>query len=145
YADAAAGHRQTVFVTGPAGIGKTALVEAFTAALPGAWLGRGQCVDVCGADEAYLPVLDALAELSARPAALALRQAVAPAWAVHVGGELPDAVALRAAGATPTRMLREGLQLLEALAEQAPVVLVLEDLHWADEATASGSSPPTWT
>jgi tetratricopeptide (TPR) repeat protein len=32
-------------------------------------------------------------------------------------------------------MLREGLQVLEALAEQAPVVLVLEDLHWADEAT----------
>src|SRR5262245_45423693 len=56
------GERQILFVTGEAGIGKTALVDAF------AWniasdrsirVGRGQCLEQYGTSEAYLPVLDA--------------------------------------------------------------------------------------
>ena len=52
--------RQLVFVTGEAGIGKTALVEAFVTEIGVTEqhrVGHGQCVEQYGAGEAYLPVL----------------------------------------------------------------------------------------
>jgi predicted ATPase len=39
-------------------------------------------------------------------------------------------------GVTPTRLLRELAEALEALASAHPLVLVLEDLHWSDASTA---------
>ena len=41
----------------------------------------------------------------------------------------------RAQGATRARMLREMLEALDALCAAAPLLLVLEDLHWADDPT----------
>ena len=60
------GHRQIVFITGEAGIGKTTLVEVFCKVQ--LWSGntriaRGQCVEGFGGKEAYYPVLDALGQL----------------------------------------------------------------------------------
>jgi hypothetical protein len=56
--------RQLVFVTGEPGIGKTAMVRAFSTALADqTWIGTGQCVDHCGSAEPYLPVLDTLSKL----------------------------------------------------------------------------------
>src|SRR4051794_18491032 len=131
-----AGLRRMVFVTGPAGIGKTALVEAFTRGLTDTCLGHGQCVETTGPDEAYQPFLDALSHLTRRDDAVSILEAVAPSWAVHVGeGDIPESTAIRAQGATAQRMQREAVRGLEALAEREPTVLVLEDLHWADEAT----------
>ena len=55
-----------MFVTGEPGIGKTALVEAFSREIGGGdapRIGRGQCVEQYGAGEAYLPVLEALGRL----------------------------------------------------------------------------------
>jgi predicted ATPase len=57
FAQARQGERQTVFVMGEAGMGKTTLVEAFVAevaAAQTAWIGWGQCIDHSGAGEAYL-------------------------------------------------------------------------------------------
>jgi DNA-binding winged helix-turn-helix (wHTH) protein len=59
YTDALHGQRHVVFVTGEAGIGKTALVETFVHSLrrdAGLWLGYGQCIEQYGAGEAYLPL-----------------------------------------------------------------------------------------
>ena len=39
------------------------------------------------------------------------------------------------AEATPLRMLREFASLVEAISNEAPLVLVLEDLHWSDRGT----------
>src|SRR5262245_10550548 len=59
------GERQTVFVSGEPGIGKTSLVEVFLST-PGAsdrlWA-RGECVEQYGAGEPYLPILGALERL----------------------------------------------------------------------------------
>ena len=84
---AATGERRIVFVTGEAGIGKTAVIDRFVADALGAkraWVGRGQCLEQYGAGEPYLPVLEALGELvrddPANPLALALR-GHAPTWA----------------------------------------------------------------
>ena len=142
---AQAGHRGIVAVSGEPGVGKTALVDAFTAeaaARDGVIVGAGQCVEHSGPGEPYRPVLEAIGALAAGPArdrvvaALAER---APTWL----GELPwllDADDLedlrrRTLGATRDRMLREMTDALEALSSDRPVMLVLEDLHWADPST----------
>ena len=60
------GTRQAVFVTGEPGIGKTAVLETFTAqaaARTSLWVAHGQCVEHFGPGEAYLPVLEALGDL----------------------------------------------------------------------------------
>ena len=60
------GQRQLVFVTGEPGIGKTALVEEFLSQFDGDQtprIGRGQCVELYGAGEAYLPLLEALGRM----------------------------------------------------------------------------------
>ena len=65
---ALAGRRQVVFVTGEAGRGKTALVEAFLAEVRrggGVWIGCGQCLAHRDVGEPYLPLLDALGRLAA--------------------------------------------------------------------------------
>ena len=52
------GHRQIVFITGEAGIGKTALVDVFHqsgAFGPKVRIARGQCVEGFGGKEAYYP------------------------------------------------------------------------------------------
>ena len=63
--EAEAGTRRLVFVSGEAGIGKTALVETLLAGVAGGELlvGRGQCIEQHGAGEAYMPVLEALGRL----------------------------------------------------------------------------------
>lgn len=139
------GRRSIVFVTGEPGIGKTALLEAFLAQIGEAEqlrIGRGQCVEQYGAGEAYLPVLEALGRLGrdARGAHIAeVLKRHAPTWLVQLPALLGDdeleAVQRRALGATRERMLRELVEALDALSVDAPLVLVLEDLHWSDSAT----------
>jgi DNA-binding winged helix-turn-helix (wHTH) protein len=139
------GERQIVFLTGEAGIGKTTLVDAAThevGAQGRIYVGRGQCVEQYGEGEAYLPVLEALAQFAQGPArrrvAKLLRQH-APTWLVQMPGLLAEAelpaVQRKAAGVTRERMLREITEAIEALTVQRPVVLICEDLQWSDHAT----------
>ncbi|MFO1340495.1 MAG: AAA family ATPase [Burkholderiaceae bacterium] len=143
---ALAGQRQMVLVGGEAGIGKTALLRRLTAPAraAGAWVATGQCIEQLGGGEPYLPVLDALAELSRGPEGApwlaALRQ-VAPTWLAQLPWLVPPAeqAALRQAlaGALQDRMLREFGALLDVVTPSRPLVLVVEDLHWSDHATVS--------
>ncbi len=128
-------------VGGDAGSGKTTVVDAFvrdlatTAADRGAQVIRGQCVPLGGDGLPYAPIVGALRELIARHG----RDQVlewAGASRVGLGALLPDLIA-------PPRDL-EGLrlQLFEAVArlwesaaQTGPLVVVIEDLHWADEST----------
>jgi len=148
FAKARAGERQVVFITGPAGIGKTALVEAFLdsptvreAAGP-VWIARGLCVEQHGPREAYMPVIDALERLARRPDAdrlAALLRRVAPTWLAQVprliGDDEVHALQESLQAIRPERMLREFAALVEALATDVTLVLVLEDLHWSDAST----------
>lgn len=144
-AKALSGQRQLVFVTGEPGIGKTALVETFLAEVGAAGtlrIGCGQCVEQYGAGEPYLPVLEALGRLGRAEGGKRLVQTLkqhAPTWLVQLPGLLSDreveAVQRRAQGATGDRMRRELVEALDALTQEAPLVLLLEDLHWSDSAT----------
>ena len=139
------GTRQVVFITGEAGIGKTTLVDAFVAqteATAPCWSARGQCLEQYEAGEAYLPLLEALGHLGRGPDGtylLGLLRQQAPSWLAQLPGFLSDAAddALqhRSGGTTRERMLRELTEVIETLAREQPLVLVLEDLHWSDHAT----------
>jgi DNA-binding winged helix-turn-helix (wHTH) protein/tetratricopeptide (TPR) repeat protein len=139
------GSRQIVFVTGEPGIGKTGVVEAFlerVAADPRVWIARGQCVETYGTQEPYLSLLDALGRLCRETGGdwlVALLRQHAPTWLVQMPWLLRpadrDALQQELLGATRERMLREIAEAVEALTSEAPLVVVLEDLHWSDAAT----------
>ena len=139
------GARQTVFLTGEPGLGKTTLVNAFVDEAAGAgdvWLARGQCIEHYGGLEAYLPVLEALGRLCRDPEGAALVPVLeqqAPTWLAQMPGLLSatalEAVQRRVVGATQQRMLRELAEAVEVLTVSRPLLLVLEDLHWGDYAT----------
>ena len=139
------GERQTVFITGEAGIGKTTLVQAFleqTEQVAGTVVIRGQCLEHFGSGEAYLPVLDGFSRLcrsSAGERVLEVLREQAPSWLAHMSslaspGEQNHPQS-QAAGATREGMLREMAEAIERLSENSPLLLVLEDLHWSDYST----------
>jgi DNA-binding winged helix-turn-helix (wHTH) protein len=137
---AARGERRLVFVAGEPGVGKTTLLTELVRGFDGAVVALGQCVEQYGAAEPYLPVLEALNTLCADdPQLLPMVRQVAPTWLVQMPWHLTEAdrTALQreVTGASQDRMLREMGVLLEHLAARTQLLLVLEDLHWADVAT----------
>jgi DNA-binding winged helix-turn-helix (wHTH) protein/tetratricopeptide (TPR) repeat protein len=138
------GQRQIAFVTGEAGIGKTAFIEMAVERLShqGVDLLCGRCTERFGTDEVFLPLIDALVTRCRSPDGVELLTAIrahAPTWMLQIPGVIDAAE--RAAfqrevfGATRERMLREFCDLVEALSANRPWVIVLEDLHWSDFAT----------
>jgi DNA-binding winged helix-turn-helix (wHTH) protein/tetratricopeptide (TPR) repeat protein len=132
------GAARLVFLTGEVGAGKSSLAGAFVSRLDVRHRWLGQCVAVSGSAEAYWPLLDALAAATREDEAVVDGLArYAPGWLVQLpvrlGDPTRDELASRALGATQGRLMREFLALVEALSEAEPVVLLLEDLHWADE------------
>ena len=140
------GERQIVFVTGEAGIGKTAMADAFiaraTTATPDIRVTRGQCIEGYGSKEAYYPMLEVLAALCRGHGGDAIVQilaAQAPTWLVQFPALFtPDhgeTLRREVLGATRERMLREIGEALEAIASRSPLVIVFEDLQWVDYST----------
>jgi predicted ATPase len=135
----AGGQRRMVFVTGEPGIGKTALVDAFCRQVGDGsrvMLARGQCVEGFAAKEEYYPVMEALSRLCASPEGeLACRELArrAPAWLAALGRDAGTEAAPPVS--TAARMPGDLCAALEDLAADKPLILVFEDLHWADDAT----------
>jgi DNA-binding winged helix-turn-helix (wHTH) protein/tetratricopeptide (TPR) repeat protein len=138
-----AGQRQIAFVTGEAGIGKTAFIAKAMERLTGQGfdLLYGRCTERFGTDEVFLPLIDALVTRY-RANGLDLLPAIrshAPSWMLQLPSdiELPERAAFQDElfGVTRERMLREFCDLVEALSANRLWVLVLEDLHWSDFAT----------
>jgi DNA-binding winged helix-turn-helix (wHTH) protein len=143
---ASAGERQIVWISGEPGIGKTALVDEFVSQLAAErplWrVARGQCIEWQGGAEPYYPILEALGELlrtderDALIAELALR---APTWLAQFPAQLtPDRRAIldrEILGMTRKRMLREICEALDAITSSQPLLMLFEDLHWADPST----------
>lgn len=138
-----AGQRQVAFVTGEAGIGKTAFIAKATELLTGQGfdLLYGRCTERFGNNEVFLPLIDALVTRY-RANGLDLLPIIrthAPTWMLQLPGvmDAPEHAAFQEQmfGATRERMLREFCDLVEALSADRLWVLVLEDLHWSDFAT----------
>ena len=140
------GERQFVFITGEAGIGKTALAEEFrrqlaSTALP-VRIATGQCVEGYGGKEPYYPMLEALGRLCAGPQGGAIVQILAtqaPTWLVQFPALLKrehrETLQREILGATRERMLREIGEALETITTTSTLLLVLEDLQWVDHSS----------
>lgn len=144
--EARRGSRQIVFVTGETGVGKTALIEHFAAALTGVdnSIATGHCIEHFGAGEAYLPVLDAFGRLARQPTEVALPALLrrhAPTWLAQLpflmSRDDHSRFAREASGGTRERMLREFAAAVEAYSADRTLTLVLEDLHWSDPSTVA--------
>ncbi|GLW99614.1 AAA family ATPase [Microtetraspora sp. NBRC 16547] len=129
-----------VLLGGEAGVGKTRLVSRFAdqAARDGAHVLAGGCVELSAEGLAYAPFT------------AALRQLVRETSTADVAALLPDGSERELARLLPefgepsgnlhtesarARLFELILTLLERLAERRPVVLIIEDIHWADRSS----------
>src|SRR5262249_12658885 len=131
-------------VAGEPGIGKTTLVEDFLSHLLAqsrCTVAYGRCSERLAGTEAYLPLLEALESLlhdNAR-AAPVMKQ-IAPTWYAQVApASSEDEETARLINelrtASQERMKRELGAFLQEVARLGPLVLFLDDLHWADVST----------
>jgi len=126
-------------VLGDSGVGKTTLVERLTtaAALEGASVARVQCYDLernipfATLGELILCLLDRPGASATPPEALAELSRAAP----EVRRRFPTLpTPVETQGETARIRLTESFhQLVRAIAEEHPVILVVDDLHLADE------------
>jgi DNA-binding CsgD family transcriptional regulator len=142
-ARAATGTPLVALLGGEAGVGKTRLVEqlAATASQEGVRVLGGGCVPLGEEGLPFAPVTEALRDLPDQldPAELA---AVAGAARADLARLLPDLPWSGTAAAGPTvadagqgRLFELLLGVVQRLAASAPLLWVLEDLHWADRST----------
>ncbi|MEU3606326.1 AAA family ATPase [Streptomyces sp. NPDC035033] len=136
---ATAGEPQALLVAGEAGVGKTRLVEEFldAACETGAVVALGGCVELGADGLPFAPFSAALRALRRR-----LPEELTAAADGHEGElarllpELGDPGGPDAGDEDATARLFElTVRLLERLAADRTLVLVLEDLHWADTST----------
>ncbi|HKQ02307.1 MAG TPA: AAA family ATPase, partial [Actinomycetes bacterium] len=110
---ARAGSGTAVLVAGEAGIGKTRLASELAARArdTGFEVLLGRAIDLVGTELPYQPFVEAVGPLGGLP---------------QVDGETVG---------SQLQVFQETLELLGERAAAAPVLLVLEDLHWADAST----------
>ena len=139
--DASSGRPSHALISGDAGVGKTRLVAelATRAADRGFLVLSGRCAEL-GDSIPYLPLADALREGTTTPGAATEPLAAALAARPVLGRLLPDrdVVAQRdgeVSGLAQQQLFGAVLGLLAELADGHPVLLILEDLHWADRST----------
>jgi predicted ATPase len=139
FEDAAGGTPRTVLTGAEAGGGKSRLITEFTATVADrALVLAGGCVELGAGGLPYAPFTAALRRLVRARGAAEVAGLLPDQTAGELGMLLPD-FGTPPAGADPgtarARLFEVLLTLLETLAEQQPVVLVVEDVHWADRST----------
>ncbi|GAA4547792.1 helix-turn-helix transcriptional regulator [Pseudonocardia xishanensis] len=127
---ARAGSGGAVLLAGDAGVGKSRLVGEVAAGASDALVLLGRCLDTAGSELPYLPFTEVAGQLAAADPQVVERY--------------PGLLRLTTLGGEPERGGRElgQLQMFEALlsalgaaAARRPVLLVVEDLHWADRSS----------
>jgi DNA-binding CsgD family transcriptional regulator/tetratricopeptide (TPR) repeat protein len=138
---AGAGEAGAVFVGGEAGVGKTRLVLEFERAARSrqAQVLAGGCVDMGGSELPYAPLLGALRTLVRETEPRVLARLIG-AGGGELGRLLPELQSgeVRSEAVDPlaqARLFEALLNLFARAGLDAPVVLVIEDLHWADPST----------
>ena len=147
------GHSSATVIAGEAGVGKTRLVSDFAldAQLDGVVVMLGGCIDLGEGGLPYAPVVEALRGLARRADPDELESLLGPGRA-ELARLVPDlgspteatdrsiegadaASASMSALSAQGRLFELLLGVLERLAVRAPVLFVVEDLHWSDRST----------
>jgi DNA-binding CsgD family transcriptional regulator/tetratricopeptide (TPR) repeat protein len=134
--DAGEGRPSLALIAGESGVGKSRLVQELLdrARSDDAVVLAGDCVDLGEGELPYAPLIGALRGLlrDGHPAFEALPiplrgalGAILPGMGEYGGGR----------DASQASVFEALLSLLEQLGEERPVVLAIEDLHWADSST----------
>jgi DNA-binding CsgD family transcriptional regulator/tetratricopeptide (TPR) repeat protein len=149
------GRSSAVLLAGDAGVGKTRLLDELSAraAKRGARVLTGHCVDLGDVGLPYLPFVDLLRPVAAEPelapatadnpvlaALLAGRPGVFPPVPIAAEGRelsrpLPNRAAPQPVDDGRLQLFESVAALLGELATVTPLLIVLEDLHWADRSS----------
>ena len=141
---ASLGETLAVVLGGEAGVGKSRLVGAFAeqARATGCRVLIGHCLEMGDRGLPYAPFAEALRQLILEVEPGSLPTLLGPGRAeldrllpeLNVGP--PSTVALdEASGRSQSRLFELFLGVLERLARTSPLVVVIEDLQWADQST----------
>jgi serine/threonine protein kinase/predicted ATPase len=140
-----AGRGLVMCVAGEPGIGKTTIVEDFLGELKkgerSCRIARGRCSERLAGTEAYLPWLEALESLiRGSDSAVHALKLLAPSWYAQIAPITlapsdSGRQAVEAMTASQERMKRELVAFLAEASRLQPLVLYLDDLHWADVST----------
>jgi serine/threonine protein kinase len=133
-------------IAGEAGMGKTTLVEEFLDEAGeghSASIARGRCSERLAGAEAYLPFLEALESLlrsDLGDQVARVLKVVAPTWYVQLAPLAAEdssfeRVRAEAKTASQERLKRELIAALQEVTRLCPLILFLDDLHWADVST----------
>jgi len=139
--DASSGRPSLAFIAGESGVGKTRLLKELErhALAEGARVISGDCVALGDDELPYAPIVAALRSLT-RDGDPVLDE-LGPATRAGLASLLPE---LAPAGAQASgdgddpaqgRVFEALLTLLDRLGRDEPVLLAIEDLHWADSST----------
>jgi predicted ATPase len=152
---AASGRASAVMLAGDAGVGKTRLLDELTAraAERGVRVLTGHCVDLGDVGLPYLPFVDLFRPVAAEPelapaaaanpvlaALLAGRPAAVPpvqpaAEGRDLGRPLPHRAAPQPVDDGRLQLFESVAGLICELASSGPLLIVLEDVHWADRSS----------
>ena len=136
-----------VLVGGDAGMGKSRLIEEFCARArsAGTLVAVGACTPAEGGGLPYGPVVGVLRDVARQlpPAEVAgvlgfaqrSLGLVSPSASRASSADESDPDSSPATGLVKTKLFEALLQSIEVLTQRAPVVLVFEDLQWADSAS----------
>lgn len=132
------GEAETVLLGGDAGMGKTTVVDRFRTSLDAVWGPHlaltGQCVPLGGDGLPYAPVVGLLRGLVDQRGTDSL-----PRWPGHgvddVLSLVPEMTRSASDGVGRLEFFEAFTEIIEAVAVEQPLLMVLEDLHWADDST----------
>ena len=135
--EAADGRPSLAFVAGESGVGKTRLVRELQqrAVACGARVLSGDCIELGEGQLAYAPLVTAMRPLVRDDDPVL--DALPPSVRAELAALLPGLGegAPRDRRDDQARVFEALLAVLDRLAREAPVLLVIEDLHWADAST----------
>jgi class 3 adenylate cyclase len=130
---------QLVTVLGSPGVGKTRLVQEFVSGVEGAGVHRGHCLSY-GDAITFWPIKELVRSMVGATQAAAAQEVLAALRQSLEGADDAEAVAVRLAGliglSPEPSTQQDGFwavrRLVEHRAAAAPLILVVDDIHWAE-------------